>query len=156
VPKNVTNANSTNPTKQSLIREGWTIYLTNLPAGQRDAEKIHRIYSQRWGIEIRFRALKGSTNMKEALNRKTKSHHLSILLRSIVVQSLLAALLHQKISRSKHRHAVLATIELAANWLSQTLPVMRSVDETLSYDPRHLIPEMRKRESRSSRLKALF
>jgi len=50
--------------KLSLQREGWTLYLTNLPKEQYSAQQIHEIYTLRWNIEIQFRALKGQANIR--------------------------------------------------------------------------------------------
>lgn len=148
--------NKTNPNKNSLVREGWTIYLTNLPAEQWSAAQIHLLYGQRWNIEIRFRALKSSTEMKSALNRKTNRHHLEILLFAAVIQSLLCTLQHQRIRCLQHPRASEATIELVSSWLQSVILVMRRINDPIRYDLRHLFPEKRKRKSLQHKLKALF
>lgn len=156
VKKHKRKLNGTNPGKRSLIREGWTIHLTNLTSDQWTGEQVEEIYSQRWGIEIRFRALKGNTNMRKALNRSTNARHLRILLLSAMIQAVLTSLLHQKMMRQNFRRASSATIELVANWLSQSLQAMRCVEEPIAYDPRHLVPDRRKRTSRAEKLMGLF
>lgn len=148
--------NKTNPSKNSLVREGWTIYLTNLPADQWSAEQIHALYGQRWNIEIRFRALKSSTEMKSALNRKTNRHHLEILLLAAVIQSLLCALQHQKIRLLKHPRAVETSIELVSAWLQSVILTMCRINDPIRCDPRHLLPEKRKRKTLRQKLNALF
>lgn len=148
--------NKTNPNKRSLIREGWTIYLTNLPAVNWSSEKIHILYSQRWAIEIRFRALKSNTEMKRALNRKTNKHHLEILLLSALIQSLLCALQHQFMLCSKNPRAGEVSLELVAAWLKTAILAMRDICEPIRYDLRHLIPEKRKRKTLRQKLISLF
>lgn len=148
--------NKTNPNKNSLIREGWTICLTNLPADQWRAGQIHALYGQRWNIEIRFRALKSSTEMKSALNRKTNRHHLEILLLAAVIQSLLCALHHQKIRLMKHPRACETSIELVSAWLQSVILTMCRIDDPIRCDPRHLIPEKRKRKALRQKLNAVF
>jgi IS4 transposase len=48
--------NGTNANKASLIREGWSIYVTNLPVDKYPPERIFSLYRQLWAIEIQFHA----------------------------------------------------------------------------------------------------
>lgn len=50
--------NGTQASKRSLVREDWTILVTNITPEQCSAEELFRLYRQRWEIEIHFRAWK--------------------------------------------------------------------------------------------------
>lgn len=74
------------PSAKGLVRDGWHLMLTNLPAELADAGKLAVIYRARWAVEIQFRAWKQSLNMEKALNRRSNTHHIhAIILAAMIV-----------------------------------------------------------------------
>jgi hypothetical protein len=61
-----------NPSKALLELQGWTIFITTIPAQRADFKKLLAIYGLRWRIEVIFKAWK--SHMKfGALHRVSKS-----------------------------------------------------------------------------------
>ena len=138
--------NKTSPKKGTLIREGWNLYITDLKDDQCSVEELVRFYEQRWQIEIQFRAIKQSTAMKKAMQRITNRNHLQALMYAVMIFSTLTARVYRMIASTLAKPFCLS-IERVANWLSQSLTFLRSLDEILRYDLRHLLHDKRKRKT---------
>ncbi len=76
------------PTR-TLIRDGWHLMVPNVPAEMQSPGELAAIYSQRWLIEIIFRAWKQGGNLSKALNRTSSPQHLkSLVLAGMIAMSL--------------------------------------------------------------------
>lgn len=131
------------PQKKSLLRDHWSIYVTNIPKDKLDATAAVRLYSTRWSVEIQFRAWKQSTKVEAALNRITNRYHLEAILLSAMIFQVLTVKLVQMIGHH-HRRSIFS-IEKVADWLACHLLSISSLTEGLSHDPRHLSHDKRKR-----------
>lgn len=138
--------NRTSPKKGTLIREGWNLYLTNLTVDQCSLKELVEFYEQRWQIEIQFRAIKQSTQMKKALGRITNRFHLQALMVAAMIFATLTVRVYRLIAMTLDKPFRLS-IEKTANWLSQSITFLRSVNESLDYDLRHLLHDRRKRKT---------
>jgi hypothetical protein len=134
--------NGTQPNKASLIREGWTIYVTNLSSDTCPPQQIHGLYRQRWAIEIYFRGWKQSAPMAKVLNRITSQHHL----RAMVLGALIQAILLSKVIPILERITKQPTsFEKTAAWLTSKIKELPTFRSLLHFDARHLLPDRRKR-----------
>lgn len=143
------------PRKQSLIRESWTLYLTNLEPESFTPSVIDEVYQQRWAIEIRFRALKGSTHIRELLGRQTNKTHLTILLKVLMIFAHLSGKALKYLSGKIPKDRTLS-IEKVSDWLAVKLLSIRKLGDSMRYDLRRLMHEKRSRASQASKLKSLF
>ena len=132
--------------KETLLRAGWRILITNVPVGMLDGQKVSDIYTLRWSIEIKFRAFKQSCQLSRGLKHKSSHHHIEAMV--------LAAMLYQMLTI--HLHAKLSSMETFSGWLnieklsdafSVHLMRLTKVAETWRFDPdpRHLRYEKRNR-----------
>lgn len=135
--------NGTNPNKASLIREGWTIYLTNLPSNTFLPEQIYSLYRQRWAIEIQFRAWKQSLAMRKTLNRITNKHHLKAMVLAAIIQAIVLCKMMPVLERAMGKSA---SLEKAALWLASRLKELPTLKSRMPFDSRHLLPDKRKRK----------
>jgi len=142
--------NGTNASKASLIREGWTIYVTNLPVDTCPPERIFSLYRQRWAIEIQFRAWKQSLSMRRVLNRITSLHHLRAMLLAAIIHATLLCKVMPALERAMGKPA---SLEKAALWLCSRLKELPRLETLMHFDHRHLVPDRRKRR-RLSELRA--
>lgn len=141
------------PNRLTLQREGWTLYLTNLDQIEYPSEKIHQIYSQRWNIEIQFRALKSQTKIRDLLNRVTKNKtHLSILLQVIMIFSQLTASVHATLRRHHKKECIQLSIELISSWFSNVITSIKTLTDDINYDLRHLKHDKRRKRDCQSKL----
>ena len=141
--------------KQSLQREGWSIYLTNLEQEDFDGMEIAKLYEQRWGIEIRFRALKGSAHIREMLSRQANKTHMEILLTAVMIFAHLGG--HAlRYFETKSRKSKQLSIEKVFNWLATSLLSLRRENCTAPYKMSNLYHCTRKRLSLAERLNSLF
>ncbi len=140
---------------QSLQREGWEIYLTNLKSEVLEAPELVRFYKQRWGIEIKFRALKGSAHIRELLSCRANKTHLLILIKAIMIYAHLAGKAQRYFIGKLGRAARLSS-EKISRWLGVGLLNMASIDSPIIYDPRALSLDKRKRLSMKDRMPCLF
>lgn len=142
------------PTKQALLREGWTIMVTNLSSEQMNAREVVETYSLRWAVEIRFRALKGSSNLRKLLSRRRNEAGLRILLTAALIYAHLTAkafVWHKQ----NQGCAVYLSIEKVSSWLASMLLAINDLENCYHYDIRHLVHEKRKRKSQEEILEAM-
>ena len=66
--------------KESMERAGWTIMVTDVAALEVAAADLFSIYSQRWTVEIVFRAIKGAARAEMALGRRRRKDHQDALI----------------------------------------------------------------------------
>jgi hypothetical protein len=133
-------------TKETLLRAGWRILVTNVGRERLEAQRISDIYALRWSIEIKFRAFKQSCQLSRGLKHQSGHHHIEAMV--------LAAMLYQLLI--VHLHARLSNREAFRGWLSMeklsdafSIHLMRLTNRPDSWlfdpDPRHLRYEKRNR-----------
>jgi hypothetical protein len=145
--------------KQGLLRDGWSLAITNLTPEQADAEKIYHIYSFRWSVEIQFRAFKQACRPGQSLNHKTGPFHIEALVLAPMVFQLLTIDLHarlrglalQKVYDRKPgsppgRRGRIPSIEKVADAYAAYLQTISSARELPPFapDPRHLNHDRRR------------
>lgn len=129
--------NKTSPKKGTLVREGWNLYLTSLTKEECSLQELIRFYEQRWQIEIQFRAFKQSTQLKRALNRITNQYHLQTLIYAAMIFATLSVSVSKAIGVAT-KNSQRLSIEKISSWLGQSITFLRSLNESLSFDLRHL------------------
>jgi DDE family transposase len=67
--------------KEYLAMQGWTIYLTNVPASVLSSKQIGALYGQRWQIEIIFKAWKSHFQL-ETISSAMSPAQLEVLIYS--------------------------------------------------------------------------
>lgn len=67
------------PSKEYLARQDWTLLLTNLPETVADNTKIKELYLLRWRIETIFKAAKSHSGLLRAARHKTNGNHAKAL-----------------------------------------------------------------------------
>jgi len=77
------------PSAQSNERAGWTIMVTDVPASEVAAADLLSLYSQRWMVEIVFRAIKGTAHIDQALRLKRRKVHQDAIILSIAIVAVL-------------------------------------------------------------------
>lgn len=82
--------------KSGLLRDAWSLVITNLDCDQVDADKLYQIYSFRWSIEIQFRAFKQACRLHLSLNHKSDPFHLEALVLAAMIFQLLTLDIHAK------------------------------------------------------------
>ena len=143
------------PRKESLLRAGWSLYLTNLDVDEVESLDIVKIYEQRWAIEIQFRALKGSSKIRNLLNCRANKTHLHILLTALMIYAQLIGKSYCfMLGKSQKKRSV--SIEKVAQWLSLRVVEMRSIEAPLTYAIKNLLHEKRHRKPLAERAKSLF
>lgn len=133
------------PSQSQLLRCGWHITVTNIKVEMMDAERVSELYRCRWTIEIIFRAWKQSANLEKALNRKSSSHHMQVLV--------LAAMIYQVLSikavefiRIKLRGKQRVSLEKLFDNFAAAFLKCSNLEDIWSYEPdhRHVAAESRK------------
>ncbi len=132
---------------EALVRDGWHIMLTNLPADLADVSQLAAIYRARWAVEIQFRAWKQSLNLDKALNRRSNEHHMQALVLAAMIAHQLGMKIAQRITAAKGRgklsyeklYDIFAVLLVAAVDLGQLL--------AFAPGPRYIQADKRRRKS---------
>ena len=130
--------------RAALIRDGWHLMLTNLPAEQISVATLAELYRARWAIEIQFRAWKQSTRMTSTLNRKSNKWHIeALVISSMIVALKQMALYARKVSLEK------LSPEKIADWIAEDILTRKSIGSLLTDPPdlRHVLRDTRRRKS---------
>jgi hypothetical protein len=132
--------------KETLLRAGWRIIVTNVDFDKLEAKEVSEIYALRWSIEIKFRAFKQSCQLSRGLKHQSGHHHIEALILSAMLYQLLLVHLHAKLS---HREAFRGwlSIEKLSDLFSIHLMKLTNRPDSWHFDPdpRHLKYEKRKR-----------
>jgi len=142
-------------TKRSLEREGWNLYVTSLSREQCSAKEIATLYEGRWAIEIRFRALKGSTRLRELFQRKTNKTVLQVLLTAVMIFAHIGAKAILWLS-SKASAGRLPSAEKVYQWLANSLLSLSNIRSPIPYDMRAWCLERRSRICLRRKVEPLF
>jgi hypothetical protein len=132
--------------KEGLLRDGWRLLVTNMPAKAISAKKINDIYALRWSIEIQFRALKQSCQIKRALTHKSDFFHLEALVLAAMIYQILTLKIHRDLCR-KHGSGGWMSIEKTSDFFSIYLLSLNRLEKCPAFEPdlRHLRYERRRR-----------
>lgn len=140
-------AKGVEPDATGLIRDGWHLMLTNLPAAAFAPNQLRAIYRARWGVEIQFRAWKQANNLDKALKRKSGEHHLMAILLTAMINHLVGMRMARVLSKNK------AVEELSYEKLYDALALHHQAakrwEELLTFAPfmKHVERDKRKRKS---------
>jgi hypothetical protein len=132
--------------KETLLRAGWKILITNVGRERLDAQKISGIYALRWSIEIKFRAFKQSCQLSRGLKHQSGHHHIEAMVLAAMLYQLLLVHLHARLS---HRGAFRGWLSMEKLSDAFSIHLMRLTSGPDSWlfdpDPRHLRYEKRNR-----------
>jgi hypothetical protein len=140
-------AKGVKPDAMGLIRDGWHLMLTNLPAADFAPNLLRAIYRARWGVEIQFRAWKQANNLDKALNRRSGEHHLMAILLTAMINHLVGMRMARVLSGNR------AVDELSYEKLYDALAIHHQAakrwEELLTFAPfmKHVERDKRKRKS---------
>ena len=139
--------NGTKPCKKGLVRDGWHLMLTNLPAEEFAVAQLTALYRARWAVEIEFRAWKQSLHLNAALNRRSNRFHMeALVIAAMIVHQLgmrIARAVGRRIGRERESHEKLYDLLAVHIARAKTLGVLSEFDP----DPRHITRDKRTRES---------
>lgn len=138
--------------KKALIRDGWHLMVTNVAREKQSVAKLVAIYSQRWLIEMAFRAWKQAGNMAKALNRNSGPQHL----KGLVLAGMIAMVLGLKIglSLARGKPGMRYSLEKIFDYIIARLVALGELTDLVKIkpDPRHLQGQKRKRLSLNCKL----
>ena len=142
--------------KKTLIRDGWHLMVTNVAKTMQSAPNLAAIYSQRWLIEIVFRAWKQAGNLSKALNRDSSPQHM----KGLALAGMIALALSLKIGISlARRHPQRRySMEKIFDYVISRLVALTKLTDIARFkpDPRHLQSQKRSRNSLNCRLLELL
>lgn len=132
--------------KETLLRAGWRILVTNVSRDMLDAQKISDIYALRWSIEIKFRAFKQSCQLSRGLKHQSGHHHIEAMILAAMLYHLLTIHLHAKLSHSDTFRGWLSMEKLSDAFSIHLMRLTNKMDSWLFVpDARHLRYEKRNR-----------
>jgi len=142
--------------KKTLIRDGWHLMVTNVPKTMQAAADLAGIYSQRWHIEIVFRAWKQAGNLSKALNRDSSPQHLKGLVLAGMIA--LAVSLKTGIALARRHPERRYSMEKIFDYIISRLVALKKLTDIALFnpDPRHLQGQKRSRNSLNCRLLELL
>lgn len=68
------------PCKETLARQNWTLLITNLSAEEIHSEEVKDLYLLRWRIELIFKACKSHSGLEKLAQHKTNEYHAKALI----------------------------------------------------------------------------
>ena len=134
--------------KDTLLRDGWHIMVTNVGSDRFGAGDLAAFYSLRWQIEIVFRAWKQSGNLAAALDRKSNPNHLTGLVHAAILWLILTMKTASVLQAHAGVNSRVVSIEKLAKDMAVHLLTLVSLDGLSAYTAhwRHILMEPRKRE----------
>ena len=136
----------------TLIRDGWHLMVTNIPKEMQSVTELAAIYSQRWQIEIIFRAWKQGGNLSVALDRTSSPQHL----KALVLAGMIAMSMSLKfaIPLARREPARRFSLEKIFDYVIAGFVGLKNLIDIakLRPDPRHLQSQKRSRNSLDCRL----
>ena len=142
--------------KKGLIRDGWHLMVTNVPVAMQSVDQLTAIYSQRWLIEMAFRAWKQAGNMIKALDRVSSPQHLKSLMLAGVIGMVIGMKIGLALARSNP--TMRYSLEKVFDVVIARLVTLENLSQIadLKVDPRHLQGQKRRRKSLNCRLMELL
>lgn len=140
-------AKGAEPDAAGLIRDGWHLMITNLPAADFPPFRLRAIYRARWGVEIQFRAWKQANNLDKALNRRSGEHHLMAIILAAMINHLVGMRMARVLSGKKEAGDL--SYEKLYDALAIHHQAARRWEEILTFAPfmKHVQRDRRKRKS---------
>lgn len=145
----------TTPAK-TLIRDGWHLLVTNIPKDMQSPAGLAAIYSQRWMIEIVFRAWKQAGNLGKALNRTSSAQHLKALVLAGMLSLSISLVAGIKLARRQPEKRY--SIEKIFDYIIARLAGLKKLVEIAALAPHHthIQAQKRNRNSLAQRLMELL
>ena len=135
--------------RRGLLRDEWSILVTNLTSDQADAKLLHQIYSLRWSIEIQFRGMKQSCRLQKTFKHKADHYQMEALLLAVMIYQVLTLKIHSELRRYTIKTRALFEIsyEKLCDALASHLTSLTKHTQGLHFKPdiRHLSHDKRKR-----------
>ena len=138
------------PKKESLIRDGWHLILTNLDTSFK-ASELFDFYSIRWSIELKFKAWKQSLNLKPTLKRYSNYQHLACIALAALIQQLITHHIFSRIESLSRRCISLEKLSEAISSYITSLS-LSSLTSNFSVEERHIYMDRRSRKSLQERI----
>ena len=134
------------PSKEGLLRDAWSLVVTNIPREMIPAASVWGIYAQRWSIEIGFRAAKQSSNAAKALGHKSSEHHIKALVLATALMMVLGMKIHAQLRASPEDEAGASLEKTCDAFADYILKRNRNnLAEPFAPDPRHVAHDKRRR-----------
>ncbi len=142
--------------RKTLIRDGWHLMVTNIPKEMQSITELAAIYSQRWLIEIIFRAWKQGGNLSVALDRTSSPQHLKALVLAGMIA--MSTSLKFAIPLARREPTRRFSLEKIFDYVIAGLVGLKNLIDiaNLRPDPRHLQSQRRTRNSLNCRLMELL
>lgn len=131
---------------EGLLRDGWSLVVTNAPKETIPAAKLWDLYAQRWSIEIAFRAAKQATNTAKALGHRSSEHHIKALVLATALMTVLAMKVYSTL-RYAPEHGGGASLERICDLFAGYIARRNrdTLHEPFAPDPRHVAHDRRRR-----------
>ena len=134
------------PKKEALLRDGWSLVVTNVPKDELVAAKVWHLYAQRWSIEIGFRAAKQSSNAARALGHKSSEHHVKALVLAASLMMVLGMKVYARLRPAPEDDRGVSLEKVCDAFAEYILRRNRdTLDVPFEPDPRHLAHDKRRR-----------
>ena len=132
--------------KEGLLRDAWSLVVTNVPRESVPAAEVWDIYAQRWSIEIGFRAVKQSTNCRKALGHRSGEHHIKALVLAIALLMVLGMKAYSRLRAAPDEGGGVSLEKLCDAFAGYILKRNRdNLGEAFAPDPRHITHDKRSR-----------
>lgn len=142
--------------RKALIRAGWHLMVTNVPETMQTPAALAATYSQRWLVEMVFRAWKQAGNLSKALNRESSPQHL----KGLVLAGMIALAVSLKIGilLARQHPERRYSLEKIFDYIISRLVALKKLTDIARFkpDPRHLQGQKRSRNSLNCRLLELL
>ena len=137
--------------EKGLIRDQWSLLLTNLTKSEASSKLLYQLYNLRWNIEIQFRGLKQSSHIQKSLNRKTSYNHNEALVLATMIYQIITLKIHKMIRASKKTIKLQDAVsyeKLAQNIAHFLLKLSKwNLYQPFEPDKRHISHDTRKRKT---------
>ena len=138
------------PSKQKLERARWHILASSVDKEVMSALELTKLYSQRWQIEIVFKAWKRSSNLQRSLSHKSSKQHLLGLFLAEVLRLAIALRCYSlsRLTFPRDKVGRLSVMKLF-EWVSTKLSGVKNFKNLLSQKltVQHVLTQKRRRKS---------
>ena len=137
--------------QRALMRDEWSILVTNLTKEQAAPKLLHKIYSLRWNIEIQFRGLKQGCRLEKTFNHKASHYQLEALLLAAMIYQVLTLKIHTHLRRQiiVMKSSMEISYEKLCDALANYLTSITKHNHHIQFEPdlRHLSHDQRNRQT---------
>ena len=138
------------PSEEKLERARWHVLVTSVDKEVMSARELTKLYSQRWQVEIVFKAWKSSSNLQRSLSHKSSSQHLLGLFLAEVLRLAIALRCYSlsRLTFPRDKVGRLSVMKLF-EWVSTKLGGAKNFKSLLSQKltDQHVLTQKRKRKS---------